>query len=275
MAVKLMDLIGLIETMAPLNLKEAWDNPGLAVGDPSQMIERVLVGMDVTLELLQEAETVGAQLVLTHHPLLFQRPDSITPQTLAGRKILELVRSGRSAYSAHTNLDVAKEGMNDRLMQLLGFTDWKILSSADGVTGIGRICDVEGLTLGELSLRAARALDLSSVRTCGDPYARIRRVAVINGSGADMIQEAAAQAADCVITADTKYHEVLDAAEAGIAIIDPGHFASEWKVFQLIMQDVAQHAQQELGNVEFIISRTARDPYRTISAGVEPEMAEG
>ena len=98
MAVKLGELIAIIEKTAPLQLKEAWDNPGLAVGDPEQVIEKVLIGMDVTMGLIDEANALGAQLILTHHPMLFSRPDSVTPQNLSGRKILALVKNNLSAY---------------------------------------------------------------------------------------------------------------------------------------------------------------------------------
>lgn len=265
MAVRLKELIDLLEAAAPPQLKEPWDNPGLAVGDPDQLIDKVMVGMDVTKELIEEARAAGAQLLLTHHPLLFLRPDAITPATAQGTKLRELIRHDLAAYSAHTNLDKVKGGMNDDLMALLGFSDWTILDEAtpEG-DGIGRSAVIEAIPLQELARSIAGTLEAASLRFAGDPARLIRSVAVINGSGAEFIQMAADKGIDCVITGDTKYHEVLDALDMGVSVIDPGHFASEWKIFARAMARVQSHAQEQLGACEFIYSVTARDPYRRL-----------
>lgn len=268
MAVRLKDLIHIIERTAPLHLKEEWDNPGLAVGDPEQMISKVMVGMDVTMELIEEARAAGAQLILTHHPMLFHRPDSITPQTIPGRKILSLVQNGISAYSAHTNLDKASSGMNDRFMELLGFREWTVLDPsldpADENAGIGRMASIKPVTLRELAARVQASLGLEGIRMAGDPQRLIETVGVINGSGAEFIRDARKMGINCIITGDTKYHEVLDALEEDLCIIDPGHFASEWMVFQQLMADIRDEAVSQLGEVEFLISRKAADPYQWI-----------
>ena len=268
MAVKLGELIAMVEKVAPLQLKEAWDNPGLSVGDPDQVIDTVLVGMDVTMKLIDEAKAIGAQLILTHHPMLFTRPDSVTPQTLSGKKILALVQNNLSAYSAHTNLDKAKMGMNDRLMHLLGFKDWTLLEDPeDGESegeGIGRMATIDPISLRELAATVARALDLDEVRFSGEPEQIIETVAVINGSGAEFIQGAKKQGINCIITGDTKYHEVLDALEDEICVIDPGHFASEWKVFQAAMTEVEAEIVKKIGPVKFIVSESSKDPYQTL-----------
>lgn len=268
MAVKLSELIAIVEKTAPLRLKEAWDNPGLAVGDPEQVIDKVLVGMDVTMRLIEEASALGAQLILTHHPMLFNRPDSVTPQTLSGRKILALIQNNLSAYSAHTNLDKAKMGMNDRLMHLLGFNDWTLLEDPEDDQlegeGIGRIATIDPLSLEELAAKVAVALDLDEVRISGESDQIIETVAVINGSGAEFIQRAKEQGINCIITGDTKYHEVLDALEDGVCVIDPGHFASEWKVFQAAMAEVEAEIVKSIGPVQFIMSESSKDPYQTL-----------
>lgn len=261
MAVVLKDLIGLLESAAPPELKEEWDNTGLGVGDPEQQIKRVLVGMDVTEELIGEAYDRNVQLILTHHPLLFNRPGSITPSTVLGRKILKLIQNGISAYSAHTNLDKVQNGMNDRLMERLGFSAWSVLSGAEGA-GIGRLAHTEPLDLQTMVRRTKEALDIKDIRYCGSLQAKVRTVAVINGAGADFILAAKQAGADCIITGDTKYHEVLDAMEEGICVIDPGHFASEWLVFCDVMAQVHGMAVQQLGDVEFLYSETAHDPFR-------------
>lgn len=266
MSIKLAELIATIEKAAPMRLKEDWDNPGLAVGNPEQIIDKVMVGMDVTMELINEAKEAGAQLVLTHHPMLFAPANSVTPQTLSGQKILSLIQNNISAYSAHTNLDKAKRGMNDRFMELLGFKNWALLEEdEEGQSedeGIGRIASMEPISLRELAVKVADALSLAELRVCGELDQMIETVAVINGSGAEFIRGAKDQGINCIITGDTKYHEVLDALEDGICIIDPGHFASEWKVFQAAMTEVQAEVIKEVGPIEFIFSESAKDPYQ-------------
>lgn len=260
MAVTVKDLIGLLEQTAPPELKEEWDNPGLSVGDPDQPLSRVIVGMDLTEELIEEARAQQAQLILTHHPLLFHRPASITPATALGRKIQMLIRNGICAYSAHTNLDKVQGGMNDRLMERLGFSAWKVLEGTE-TEGIGRIASTPGITLQMMAERTKGALGVDCIRCSGDPQAILHAVAVINGAGADFIALARQAGADCVITGDTKYHEVLDALEEGIGVIDPGHFASEWLVFQETMEQLREQVRERFGEVDFIYPAAVKDPY--------------
>lgn len=260
MDVKLSELIKIIEAGAPLDLMESWDNSGLAIGDPETIIEKVLIGLDVTKDLITEAQTLGANLILTHHPLLFTRPNSITSVDPQGQKILELIKGNMNVYSAHTNLDKAKGGMNDRIMGQLGFHDFGLLE--EGLKeGIGRIAEIEEITLEGLVRLVSQKLAVKAIRYCGQPGQTIRRVAVVNGGGADFIMLAKAAGADCIITGDTKYHEVLDAKEAGIAVIDPGHFATEWSIFKLAMEGFRQTIRQQFGDIEFIYSQSSVDPY--------------
>lgn len=261
MAVKLKDLINVIEAVAPLELMEPWDNSGLAIGDPEAMIETVLVGMDVTRDLIEEAETIGATLILTHHPMLFTRPESITTLEPQGQNIRRLIKQDINVYSAHTNLDKATDGMNDQLMALLGFSTFCPLE--EGITeGIGRIAEIEAIKLGDLIARISDRLDVKNIRYCGQLDQVICKIAVINGAGADFIMMAKSAGADCVITGDTKYHEILDAESVGIAVIDPGHFGTEWPVFQMTMAKAQQTILKDLGEVEFIYSKSTRDPFQ-------------
>lgn len=265
MAIPLKNLIELLETAAPPDLAEPWDNPGLAVGDPAQLIEKVLVGMDVTLPLIAEARALGAQLILTHHPLLFARPDAVTPASVQGRKLRELIRNDLAAYSAHTNLDKVAGGMNDDLMDLLGFSPWEILDgdvSTGG--GIGRRAVVAPVTLEVLARRIGETLQAKALRFVGEPGRLITSVAVINGSGAEYISLAKDLGIDCVITGDTKYHEVLDALEEGICVIDPGHFASEWLIFSRVIARIEAQARA-ISPIEFVWSQSAADPFQTLT----------
>lgn len=260
MAVTIRDLMEIIEERAPLTLKEEWDQPGLELGDPETEIRGILVGMDLTHRLIEEAGATGANVLLIHHPFLFHPAQTITPGTAKGKKIRSLIQRDIAVYSVHTNLDKARNGMNEKLMELLGLTGFANIQ-ADTEEGVGRIADVAPLELLELVQRTETALEAKNVRFIGDPGRLVRRVAVINGGGADFISEALKAGADCIITGDTKYHEVLDAKEDGIAVIDPGHFHSEWKVFRMFCEEVARDLRK-MGAVSFRYSETAEDPYR-------------
>lgn len=259
MALKIRDLMQIIEKKAPLQLKEEWDQPGLELGDPDAEIQGVMAGMDVTDRLIQEARVGGANVLLTHHPFLFHPAQTITTGTAKGRKIRTLIQSDIAVYSVHTNLDKARNGMNEKLMELLGLSGFTNIQS-ETEEGVGRIADIAGTELMELVKRTEQVLEAKNVRFIGEANRLVHRVAVINGGGADFIGEALKAGADCIITGDTKYHEVLDAREDGIAVIDPGHFHSEWKVFRMFCEEVEQELLK-FGEIPFLYSETAEDPY--------------
>ncbi len=260
MAVKIRDLVEIIEAKAPLSLKEEWDRPGLELGDPLSEITGITVGMDVTASLIAEAAKQGANVLLTHHPFLFFPPETITAETSKGRKIRTLIKGDIAVYSAHTNLDKAKAGMNEKIMDLLGFQNFSNIE-AETEEGIGRIAEVEPTELLQLVQRIEKVLEAGNVRFIGEPGRPVTRVAVINGGGADFIGQAMNAGADCIITGDTKYHEVLDASEDGLAVIDPGHFHTEWNVFRMFVEEVEREVAH-LGNVPFHYSKTTQDPYQ-------------
>lgn len=261
MAVTLREIMDILDAAAPCGLAEAYDNPGLAVGGASSEIKGVLIAMDVTREVIGEAISLGANLIITHHPLLFARPYSITSETTLGDNILTLVKHGISAYSAHTNLDKARGGMNDVIMEILGLTPYTDLGGADS-QGIGRICDVQATTLRELIERTAAKLEAKTIRYAGDLDRQITKVAVINGSGGDFIKLSRENGADAVITGDTKYHDVLDALEWGTCVIDPGHFNTEWIVFIEVMRRVEANVEAKCGSIPWWIAKTSRDAFQ-------------
>ena len=257
--------IEVMEKVAPTNLKEDFDNVGLMVGDRNKEIKKVLLALDCTDKVIEEAKEIGAQLILTHHPLIFKKPSNITTDTLQGRKIIKLIQNDINLYSAHTNWDSVKEGINDTIVSMLGFKSEEIIdkNKNDKEAGIGRIVTLENsLTLDEIMDICYRAFGLSGLRYSGSEDKVINKIAIVNGSGQSYFSEAIKRGADLVITGDTSYHMVSDYTEMGMSVLDIGHFKSEWPV----LIEVNKKLQKEIENIgeelEFIISEKSEDPFK-------------
>ena len=230
---KLNDIINIIEDIAPVNLKEGFDNVGLIVGDREKNITKILLALDCTEEVIKEAKEMGAELILTHHPLLFRKPSTITTDTLLGRKIISLIKNDINLYSAHTNWDSVKGGLNDTLVEILGFNKGIIMdkSPVDSQAGIGRVVELtKEMTVLEIINLIKLSLGVKNLRYAGDLNEVIKKIAIVNGSGQDFFGDAKKHGADLIITGDTTYHFVSDYKEMGLNILDIGHFNSEWPV---------------------------------------------
>lgn len=261
---KLSNIINIIEDIAPLNLKEDFDNVGLMVGDREKNINKILLALDCTEDVIKEAKEIGADLILTHHPLLFRKPSTITTDTLLGKKIIDLIKSDINLYSAHTNWDSVKGGLNDTLVEMLGFSKGIIMdkNQIDSDAGIGRVVDLnKEMTVLELINLIKSSLGIKNLRYAGDLAQNIKRIAIVNGSGQDFFNYAKKLGADLIITGDTTYHFVSDYKEMGLNILDIGHFNSEWPVLIKVSEKVKEKLDSD---VEFIISKEAKDPFEFI-----------
>lgn len=263
---KLSQFIDEIEMISPKNLSESYDNVGLSIGDKNENIQKVLVALDCTMDVIKEAEQIGAQLIYTHHPLLFLKPKSITTDTLQGRKIIELIKNNINVYSAHTNLDSVAGGVNDSIMHILGFDKFSIIDASpiDKNAGIGRIVEIEETPLKCIIDNVKEKLNIETIRYSGCLEARIKKIAVINGSGQDYFEAAANMNADLIITGDTTYHYVSDYSEMGICIIDAGHFDTEWLSFLETSKHLLERISKIDNTVEFVVSTSTRNPYNYI-----------
>lgn len=262
--IKLEKIMRYMEKIAPVNLKEDFDNVGLMVGDKSESITKVLFALDCTLEVIDEAIEVGAQLIITHHPLIFSKPKSITSDSLQGSKIIKLIKNNINVYSSHTNLDSAPGGLNETIVEVLGFESSEILEKTKVKNfenaGLGRIIRLDGeMELKDLITRVKSSLNINTLRVV-EGSKKVKNIAVINGSGQSFLSQAVRSGADCIITGDTTYHFALDYKEMGITIIDTGHFSSEWLVFLKSMEKV----KTEFKDIEFIASTKVEDPYKFI-----------
>ncbi len=263
----LKDIIGYVEEIAPINLKEDFDNVGLMVGSDKNNIINILVALDCTRDVIEEAKILKVDLILTHHPLIFRKPNSITDNTLLGSKIIELIRANINVYSAHTNLDSAKDGINHRIAKILEYKTCEIISKCSEAKecGIGRFLELKKeVSLEEIINTFKKSLDVKNLRYTGDLKDRIKKVAIINGSGQDFFEKARILGAELIITGDTTYHFVSDYTEMGIDIIDLGHFNSEWPIFMEIMKDLEVNIKDKNQDINFYYSKASKDPYNFI-----------
>ncbi len=215
---------------APLEYKMDFDNPGFLVGNAEREVTRILVALDITDEVIDEAAEKGAQLIVSHHPLFFSLK-SVTADSLIGRRVLRLAEEKIAAVCMHTNLDSAKGGVNDALAEKLGLTNIEPLeldgTDANGdFYGIGRIGTLPApMALADFLAKTKTALG-TSLRYC-DGGKTVSRVAVCGGSGSDYLELVHAKGCDTFVTADVKYDPFLVAKHMGINLIDADHFATE------------------------------------------------
>ena len=209
---------------APRELAMAWDNVGLLVGDPAQEVRRVLVALDITQGVAEEAVSLGAQMIVSHHPVMncaWHEVQTLRADDAQGRLLRYLVRHGLAACCMHTNLDAAEGGVNDVLAQKLGLEGLTPLTEEK----IGRIGTLKcEMPLVEFTRFVIESLGCNGLRytDCGKP---VHRVAVGGGACGDYIPQAIAAGCDTFVTSDLRYHDFLDTTE--LHLIDAGHFPTE------------------------------------------------
>lgn len=221
-----------------------FDNVGLLVGDACQRVSRVLVALDITSQVIDEAEETGAQLIVSHHPVIFHKLSGVTWDDPVGRLVMRLVRGEISAICMHTNLDVARGGVNDALADALGLQSCTLLAS-EGVDGgveygIGRVGELpRAESVRAFLMRVREALGANGLRYV--PAERdVKRVAVGGGACGSYLEAACAAGCDAFVTADVKHDRFLTARDLGITLIDAGHFSTENPVCAVLRDDLAQ-----------------------------------
>jgi len=244
---KVCDVERFLEEKAPKALKMDFDNVGLLVGHCDHPVGRILTALDVTEEVIAEAAELGADLIVSHHPLFFELK-SITDESGTGRRLLSLAEQGIAAICMHTNLDVAQGGVSDALMAALGGTVTGTLSASDGMGRVGalpeetRFCDFLEHTKQSLHANGLRYHDAG--RT-------VKRLACCGGSGGDDLRLAYAAGCDTYVTADIKYNQFLLAKELGVNLVDADHFCTE----NVVVPVLARWLSDAFSDVEVIVSQ--------------------
>ena len=245
-----------MQRIAPLALAERWDNPGLLV-DCGGEVSRVLVTLDITPEVVEEAARKGCGLIVSHHPVIFSPLKKLSGQDVA----FQLVKSGISAICMHTNLDAAEGGVNEVLAGIFGMREMEAFAE-----GCGRVGSIEPVTVPELAKKAQKELASRCNQPFNGPAVQVkfadtgkvvRRLAVISGAGGSLFEDAIAQGADCLLTGEANHHHAIDAKRLGLSLIAAGHYATEFPVTAA----VAEKLRTAFPELEVLVSEDARDPY--------------
>lgn len=241
---------------------ESWDAVGLVLGEPEAPVRRVLCVVDVVPETVEEALAGGAEMIIAHHPLLFGGVTSVAPTGYKGQLVHRLIRAGVALHVAHTNADVAPDGVNEALADAFGLVGTRPVRPMTGrpEVGLGRVGALpEPMPLADLAALAARVLPPTrwGVRAAGDPDRIIRTVAVLGGSGGGELEEAGRAGADAVVTSDVTHHRSSEiVADGGPAVVEAAHWATEWPW----LPRVGAALRDRLG-VETIVSHRCTDAW--------------
>lgn len=239
---KVQEIVDFIHTRAPFDTQEPYDNAGLLTGDPSWEVKGIHVALDATEGVLDEMVQTGANVLLTHHPLMFSARKRMTECDVEGRLLCRMIRQRVALISVHTNLDRAPGGMNDVLAAVLGLTQ----VTGEDFVRVGEL--PQPMTAKELAAHVAKALH-TTVRSMGQmPESQlIDRVAVCSGAGSDMWAEAHQMGAQAFVTGEMKHHHALELCASGMVALECGHFATEEPgIFAL-----ADALQKHLNDVQY------------------------
>jgi dinuclear metal center YbgI/SA1388 family protein len=260
-----------VEELWPESLAEEWDEVGLVAGHPSAEITKVMFAVDPTLDVIDEAIEWGAELLITHHPLLLKGVTSVAANTPKGKAVHRLIESGTALLTVHTNGDSAVGGVSDVLADALGLDNVSPLTrAANGLPeeGIGRVGDLaEATTLGDFAARVFGILPsvAGGVRVSGDKDGLVRRVAVCGGAGDSLFDQVRASGADLYVTADLRHHSASEAREAAVNgrpyLIDVSHFASEWLWLPAAADALGNVLADQGLDVDIRVSATNSDPW--------------
>lgn len=240
---KAYELISWLEKKYPADAAEDWDNVGLLTGDDNTEVSHVFLALDLTEETLAEAIENGADMILTHHPMIFSGIKKINNHSFTGRRILTLIRKGIVYYAMHTNYDVL--GMADLSADYMKLENPSVLSVTEEregeIQGFGRVGDLsDRMTLREYAQLVKKSLKLKDVKVYGNLDSEVGRAAVCTGSGKSMIQDAIAAGAEVYVTGDIDHHTGIDAVAQGLALIDAGHYGTEYIFMDAVKKELNQ-----------------------------------
>ena len=280
------DVVAALDAAYPPVLAESWDAVGLVCGDPAEPVRRVLIAVDPVAETVDEAVAAGAQLLVTHHPLLLRGVHGVPTSDPKGALVHRLIRAGTALFCAHTNADSADPGVSDALAAALGVTvtgplaprpvealhathpyqqpayDLHEQAKLPASTGLGRVGELPAVeSLREFTARVARALPATSwgVRAAGDPDRPVRRVAVCGGAGDSLLATVSSAGVDAYVTADLRHHPVSEhLAAGGPALVDVAHWAGEWP---WCAQAESVIGEAFAGTVDVSVSHLRTDPW--------------
>ena len=226
------DLYRFLDTLAPCDAQLPWDNSGFLIGAPEREVRVCVMAMDITADVIRYAQSVGAELIITHHPVIFAPIKRVTSDSL----VYQLIRADISVISAHTNLDLAEGGVNDALAEALRLQNIRPFENEDA---IGRIGDLsEAMAPSAFAAYVKEKLGITSdVAYVGETP--VKTVALVGGAGSDYVSDALKAGADGYVTGEVKHHEWIAAQDMPVTLVSAGHHATEDVVFSPLIAKFA------------------------------------
>ena len=252
------DVINMIEQFYPVSYAMDWDNVGLLAGRADQEVKKVYVTLDLTDESIDDAIAQNADMIVTHHPLIFSPLHSVTDQDFIGRRILKLISHSISYYAMHTNYDVVR--MADLASEIMELHDVEVLEMCfpEENKGIGKIGKIDTpISLKECCGSVKQKFGLDHVKVFGKLETKVNKIAILPGSGKSAIDTAVEKNADVLITGDIGHHEGIDAVAKGLAIIDAGHYGIE----HIFIEDMGNFLQTHLPQIK-VVKDQIRHPFQ-------------
>ncbi len=246
---RIIDFYSFINTIAPFNTQESWDNSGFLVGDGEKTVKKVIVALDVTEDVLMEAKEKGAELIISHHPVIFGALKELHPNNIA----FLAAEMGIAVISAHTCLDIADGGVNDCLAEKLKLNNVCKCSDELGLLRIGELSNA--MCCHEFVEYVADKIGVGGIKYTGTDKI-IRKVAVCGGSGGEFYKDAMAAGADAFVTANVKHNLFLDFKRVGFCVLDAGHFCTE----NTVIEPLAGKLAKKFVDSEIIVSEVLKDP---------------
>ena len=253
----------IMNRIAPRQLAEEWDNPGLLVGSFDSEVEKIFVCLDVTEETVKAAVEFGADLIIAHHPIIFRAVKNFRTDLPLGKKLQTLIKNDIAVFAAHTNLDSVQGGVNDVLAQKLGLVDVKTFE--EEIFSLGRIGKLpQKMTAKDFALHVKKSLNAESVKLVEAGDFLIEKVGLCGGAGSEFISKAKFHGAQAFVTGDLKYHEAQNAAESKIHVVDAGHFATEFPVVHVLAGLLREECEKLSYKIKIAEDTISRDVFKTI-----------
>ncbi|MFI7103576.1 Nif3-like dinuclear metal center hexameric protein [Streptomyces sp. NPDC050161] len=270
----LSEVLTALDALWPPERAEQWDAVGTVCGDPEAEVGRVLFAVDPVQEIVDEAVTLGADLLVTHHPLYLRGTTTVAASSFKGKVVHTLIKHDIALHVAHTNADTADPGVSDALAGALDLriTGPLVPDPADphGRRGLGRICELaHPMTLAELTAYAAARLPATAqgIRAAGDPDRTIRTLAVSGGSGDSLFDDVRAAGVDAFLTADLRHHPASEATQKSpLALLDAAHWATEWPWCEQAAAQLDAVSDRHGWGLRTHVSRTVTDPWTAHAA---------
>lgn len=259
------DIMECLEKVSPKMYAESWDNVGLLVGSEVKEVKKVMLALDASDTVIAQAVKEKADMLITHHPMIFSAVKKVTDGDFIGRKIIDLIKADISYYAMHTNYDVCY--MNEAAADKIGLQDREVLEPVKlnqekmQMEGIGRYGTLkEPMTIEELAGKVKKEFSIDTIRITGDKTHKVQKAAISTGAGKSMISYALEHNMEVLITGDIDHHSAKDALEQGLQVIDAGHFGTE----HFMTECVKEYLEQQYGTELEIVIAQEESPFLTV-----------